>query len=149
MPNINYGIAYSRGPPGELYVVQVALVPIQPLPGQLTAHTASIGQLEIQLYSSIFFIKYCGHAATLLVYFIYRGARAENQTRDCLTAVQHANCGLRRHPKGLRCHPMWATLPLYVGYVATLNVGYVATLKLKNTRKLIFMKIFKLLHMTL
>ena len=48
-----------------------------------------------------FFFKYGGHAATLCVYFIFWGARAEDQTRDCLTAAQHATrtCGLRRHPK--------------------------------------------------
>ena len=56
--------------------------------------------------------KYGGHAATLLVYFIFWGAWAEDQTRGCLTAARRATCGLRRHPK-------WATSPPYVGYVAT------------------------------
>ena len=42
--------------------------------------------------------KYGGHAATLLVYFIFRVARVEDRTRDCLTAARRATCGLRRHP---------------------------------------------------
>ena len=57
-------------------------------------------------------LKYGDHAATLLLYFIFWGARAEDRTRGCLTAARRATCRLRRHP---------------VGYVATL-VGYVATL---------------------
>ena len=68
------------------------------------------GQIFVEVTQNF---KYGGHAATLLVYFIFRGARAEDRTRDCLTAARHATCGLRRHPN--------------VGYVATL-VGYVATL---------------------
>ena len=95
---------------------------------------------------------YGGHAATLLVYFIFWGARAEKRTRGCLTAAGRATCGLRRHPhvdyvatlSGLRCHPVGyvATLVGYVatlvGYVATL-MGYVATLR----KRLIFLKIRK------
>ena len=56
--------------------------------------------------ANFFFFKYGGHAATLLVYFIFRGARAEDQLG---TALQQHNalpvgyvatlCGLRRHPK--------------------------------------------------
>ena len=47
------------------------------------------------------FKRYGGHAATLLVYFIFRGARAEDRTRGCLTAARRATCGLRRHPVGM------------------------------------------------
>jgi len=46
------------------------------------------------------FLKYGGHAATLLVYFIFWGARVEDRTRGCLTAARRATCGLRRHPVG-------------------------------------------------
>ena len=46
---------------------------------------------------NIFFTTYGGPAATLLVYFIFWGAQAEDQTRDCLTAARRATCGLRRH----------------------------------------------------
>ena len=51
--------------------------------------------------------KYGGHDATLLIYFIFWIARAEDRTRGCLTAARRATCGLRRHPRA--------------GYVATLN----------------------------
>ena len=44
-----------------------------------------------------FFFKYGGHAATLLIYFIFWGARAEDRTRGCLTAARRATCMLRRH----------------------------------------------------
>ena len=56
----------------------------------------------------IIILKYGGHAATLFVYFIFWGARAEDRTRGCLTAARRATvptCGLRRHPSGLRRHP--------------------------------------------
>ena len=43
------------------------------------------------------FLKYGGHAATLLVYIIFWGARAEDRTRGCLTAARRPTCGLRRH----------------------------------------------------
>jgi hypothetical protein len=48
-----------------------------------------------------FAFKYGGHATTLLVYFIFRGARAEDWTRGCLTAARRATCGLRCHPHGV------------------------------------------------
>jgi len=79
---------------------------------------ANFHQSCLSPYSFSFF-KYGGHAATLFVYFMFWGARAEDQTRGCLTAAQRATCRLCRHPVGYV-----ATL---VGYVATL-VGYVATL---------------------
>ena len=43
--------------------------------------------------------------ATLLIYFIFWGARAEDRTRGCLTAARRATCMLRRHPCMLRRHP--------------------------------------------
>ena len=55
-------------------------------------------------YKKMFFKSYSGHAATLLVYFIFQGAQAEDWTQDCLTAARHTTCGLR-------CHPKWATSP--------------------------------------
>ena len=48
---------------------------------------------------TLFFI-YGGHAATLLIYFIFWGARAEDRTRGCLTAARRATCGIRRHCGG-------------------------------------------------
>ena len=47
-------------------------------------------------YKKVFSLKYGGHAATLFVYFTFRGARAEYRTRGCLTAARRATCGLRR-----------------------------------------------------
>ena len=61
-----------------------------------------------------------GHAATLLVYFIFWGGRAEGRTRGCLTAARRATCGQRRHPDGLRRHPEGLRRhPM--GYAATLR----------------------------
>ena len=51
------------------------------------------------------------HAATLLIYFIFWGALAEDRTRGCLTASQRATCMLRCHPCMLHRHPKYATLP--------------------------------------
>jgi len=53
---------------------------------------------------TLFFI-YGGHAATLLIYFIFWGARAEDRTRGCLTAAQRATCMLCRHPYMPCRHP--------------------------------------------
>ena len=52
-------------------------------------------------------IPYIDHAANLLVYFVFWGARAEDRTRGCLTAARRATCMLRRHPK-------YATSPPYM-----------------------------------
>ena len=38
-------------------------------------------------------LNYGGHAAIILVYFIFRGARAEDRTRDCLTARRATRAG--------------------------------------------------------
>ena len=42
---------------------------------------------------------------TRFVYFLFWGARAEDRTQGCLTAVRRATCMLRRHPCMLRRHP--------------------------------------------
>ena len=58
------------------------------------------------VHALFYILQLGGHAATLFVYFIFWGTRAEDRTRDCLTAAGRAICKLRRHPSKPRRHTM-------------------------------------------
>jgi hypothetical protein len=58
------------------------------------------------VHALFYILQHGGHAATLFVYFIFWGTRAEDRTRDCLTAAGRAICKLRRHPSKPRRHTM-------------------------------------------
>ena len=73
------------------------------------SHTATYHHFQNRLFYN--FKSDGGHAATLLVYFIFWGAQDKYQTRDCLTAARRLPVGYIAALVGYVAPLLWATLP--------------------------------------